>query len=122
MAEPTSSTVGAVYGTKFAISSGFGAIVAAVIVMSMAYPKTKREFVAALVSTLALSVFGGAAAIEYFNIGSWGYIAQGLAFVVCGLPAWVAVRAFFAWSERNRDRDLVELVRQIKSVFKDEAK
>lgn len=120
MAEPTSSAVGAVYGTKFAISSGFGAVVAAVIVMSMAYPKTKREFIAALVSTLALSVFGGAAAIEYFNIGHWGYIAQGLAFVVCGLPAWVAVRAFFAWSEANKGSGLIDLIRQIREAFKSE--
>lgn len=117
MTEPTTSAVGAVYGAKFAISSGFGAVVAAVIVMSMAYPKTRREFVAALVSTLALSIFGGAAAIEYFNIGHWGYIAQGLAFVVCGLPAWVAVRAFFAWSEANKQRGIVELLRQIRSAW-----
>lgn len=119
MAEPASSTVGAVYGTKFAISSGFGAVVAAVIVMSMAYPKTKREFIAALVSTLALSIFGGAAAIEYFNIGHWGYIAQGLAFVVCGLPAWVAVRAFFAWSESRKGASLIELIKDVRDAWRE---
>lgn len=118
MSEPVSTTAG-VYGAKFAISSGFGAFVATVIVMAMAYPKTKREFVAAMFSTLAFSVFGGAAAIEYFNFQAWGLVAQGLAFVVCGLPAWVAVRAFFAWSESNKGASIVELIKQARSAWKE---
>lgn len=117
MAEPVSSTAGA-YGAKFAISSGFGAVLATVIVMAMAYPKTKREFVAAMVSTLAFSIFGGAAAIEYFNITHWGLVAQGLAFIVSGLPAWVIVRAFFAWSESNKHASLIDLIKQVKDAWK----
>lgn len=86
--------------------------------MAMAYPKPKREFVAALASTLAFSVFGGAAAIEYLQIMHWGLVAQGLAFVVCGLPAWVTVRAFYAWSETNKGVGIIDLIKQIKDVWK----
>ncbi len=80
--------------------------------------QSKREFIAAITSTLAFSIFGGAAAIEYFSIGHWSYIAQGVVFLLFGLPAWVLTRAFFAWSESNRGVGLVELIRQIKDAIK----
>jgi len=128
MAEPVTSTAGAAVGakyaiSKFAVSAGLGAVVAAIIAMSLAYPKTKREFVAALTSTLAFSIFGGAAAIEYFGITAWGPIAQGISYLLCGLPAWLLVRWVFSQAEKNQDgtvAGLINLIKQVRSAFKSE--
>jgi hypothetical protein len=37
----------------------------------------------------------------------------GLVFV-CGLPAWVIVRAWFAWSESRKDKALPEMVKEFR--------
>lgn len=94
---------------------GFVAALAAIVVMAMTLPKTPREFVVALISTVVSSIGGGAFVIRWLEIGHWAQDDVGLiglmgVVFVCGLPAWVLVRALFAWSESKKDRQITEIV------------
>lgn len=96
---------------------GFVAALAAIVVMAMTLPKTPREFVVALISTVVSSIGGGAFVIRWLEIGHWAQDDVGLiglmgVVFVCGLPAWVLVRALFAWSEGKKDRQITEIVDQ----------
>jgi hypothetical protein len=102
---------------------GFVAVLAAIVVMAMTLPKTVREFVVAMISTSVSSICGGAFVVRWFGIGSWanddvGVIALGGIIFVCGLPAWVLVRAWFKWAEKRRDKDLAELATDIAELRK----
>ena len=97
---------------------------AAVVVMAMTLPKTIREFFVALISTVISSLCGGAFVIRWLEVGHWsnddlGMIALGGVVFVCGLPAWVLVRAWFKWTETRRDKDLGQLIQDMAELRKD---
>ena len=110
MSEPISSTAGG-----FAIAKAIpiiGPVLATIVVMCLATPKSKKEFLAALTSTVAMSMFGGSMVVDYFNL-QFGTMANvGMAFV-CGLPAWLIVRATFAWMDKQKNKDIAELAKII---------
>lgn len=118
MTEPASTAVGGIALYKLGAFGGF-AFLAAILVMAMTLPKTVREFVVAMTCTVVSSVCGGAFLVRWLDIGSWvqddiGMLAIcGLIFV-CGLPAWVIVRAWFAWSESRKDKALPEMVKEFR--------
>ena len=129
MAEPTSSTAaaGAAAGWKLiggaAGAYGIGAALATIVVMCMTPPRSKREWAVGLISTVVLSIGGGAAVIERFGLQGWMTTLNGLMAVLglvfaCGLPAWAVVRWTFSWMERRRDKDLGEVMGELKSRFK----
>ena len=94
---------------------GAFAVLAAVIVMAMTLPKSPREFVVAMTSTLMGSIGGGAFLVRWLDISHWanddaGMIAIGGVIFVCGLPAWLIVRSLFAWSEAKKERHITEVV------------
>lgn len=102
---------------------GFVAVLAAIVVMAMTLPKTVREFVVAMISTSVSSICGGAFVVRWLGIAHWvnddaGMIAIGGIIFVCGLPAWVLVRAWFKWAEKRRDKDLAELATDIAELRK----
>lgn len=115
MTEPASTAAGGFALYKLGIAFGFFALVAAIVVMAMTLPKTVREFVVAITSTLVGSLAGGSFVIRWFDLGHWagddlGVIALGGVIFVCGLPAWVLVRALYAWSESKKERQITEIV------------
>jgi vacuolar-type H+-ATPase subunit I/STV1 len=102
---------------------GFVAVLAAVVVMAMTLPKTVREFTVAMISTSVSSICGGAFVVRWLGIAHWvnddaGMIAIGGIIFVCGLPAWVLVRAWFKWAEKRRDNDLAEIVGDLAELRK----
>ena len=114
MTEPMSSAAGGIALYKLGAFGGL-AVLAAVVVMAMTLPKTVREFVVAMLSTTVSSLCGGAFVVRWLGIGHWahddvGMIAIGGLIFVCGLPAWIIVRALFAWSEAKKDRQITEIV------------
>ena len=124
MTEPATTAVGGLALYKLG-AFGLMAVLAAVVVMAMTLPKTAREFVVAMVSTLMFSLGGGAAVIRWFELMAWandlfGLIALlGLAFV-CGLPGWVFVRSWFAYAELRKDKSLIDLIRELRAAAKGE--
>jgi hypothetical protein len=135
MAEPTTSTAaGAAAGWKLigglAGAGAIGAALAAVVVMCMTLPKNAREWAVALVSTVMSSVCGGAVVILRFDLLSYVkadaskeqvfvtlIMILGLVFA-CGLPGWLIVRAAFRWMDLRKDKDLGELLDEMKQKVK----
>lgn len=126
MSEPISGTAAGVAGWKIIGGlAGMGAIgagLAAFVVMAMTTPTNAREWRVALACTLAGSIGGGAALIKYLGVESWshdllGLIAQGGLMFACGLPAWAAVRALFKFTNKRRDADLADIVRDVKEMI-----
>jgi hypothetical protein len=124
MSEPVSSGAAGIGLFKLAAAGGLGAALAAIIVMAGATPQTKKEWVVALTSTVATSLLGGAALIQWWGIAGWatqGFIGLAGLIGICfaaGLPAWVAVRAFFKYADKNKDKDLLDMAREVKDSWK----
>lgn len=123
MTEPASTAAGGIMLYKLG-AFGFMAVIAAVVVMAMTLPRTVREFCVAMISTVVASTCGGAFVVRWFDLAHWanddvGVIAIGGLIFVCGLPAWVLVRAWFAWSEARKGVALPELVRELKGLRDD---
>mgnify|MGYP001017615594 CR=1 FL=1 len=126
MTEPASTAAGGVALYKLGIAFGLFAVIAAVVVMCMTLPRSVREFGVALMCTLVGSLAGGAFVITWFGIGHWasdvvGLVALGGVIFVCGLPAWVMVRGWFAYTEASKGRSLLELIRELRAAAKGEA-
>jgi hypothetical protein len=112
---------------------GFG-IVASAIGFMVLWPKTVKEGVARIGTTiLGSAVFGPAAAIaayqkwpELFNAAVtmatkagldpiYGWISAGAPFMVlAGLPVWWIGGAIALWFERRKDKDIAELAQDAK--------
>ena len=124
MAEPTSSGVASYAVYKLAVVYGLPAGLAAVIVMLMTKPRSPTEWALSLISTVSSSIYGGAFAARYFGWHRWAFEQDGLImlgglYLVCGLPAWVVIRALFAWADRRKDKDLAELAKDARQAFDD---
>ncbi|MCY1555248.1 hypothetical protein D9M68_918870 [compost metagenome] len=87
----------------------------------MTLPRTPREWVVALISTVAGSLFGGAALIQWLEITAWastfdGQVGLGVFHFAAGLPAWVLVRSWFAYAEASKGRSLPDLIRELRDA------
>ena len=119
MAEPSSSAAGGYAAYKLAIALGLPAGIASVVVMLWVQPKSPREWTLALICTIAGSLYGGAYSVRHFGLQDWGQTFEGeLALggirLLCGLPAWVIIRAAFLWVEKRKGKDIVELLTDAK--------
>ena len=124
MAEPTSSGVASYAVYKIFFAYGLPACLASIIVMLLTQPRSPRVWTLALLSTVASSIYGGAFAIRYFGLHKWSEevdsaVMLGGVYLVCGLPAWVIVRASFAWAEKRKSKDLQELVKDAAQAVKE---
>jgi hypothetical protein len=126
MSEPISSTAAGLAGWKILGGlAGMGAIgagLAAFVVMSMTKPKTDQEWRVALISTLVGSIGGGACLVRYLGIQNWAHDVFGMVAMLalvfaCGLPAWALVRALFKYLDKNKDADLVEIVKDVRGAL-----
>ena len=122
MSEPASAAAGSYLLYKLGVMSGFVAVLAAIVVMAMTVPKTVREFVVALISTVVSSLLGGAFVIRWFDMGNWvnddlGLAGLGAVIFMCGLPAWVIVRGWFAYTEASKGRSLLEMITAIREAL-----
>lgn len=119
MAEPSSSGAAGFAAYKLALALGLPAGIAAVVVMLWVQPKSPREWALALICTVAGSLYGGAFAVRHFGLQDWGVTFEGeLALggirLLCGLPAWVLVRASFLWWEKRKGKDIAEILNETK--------
>lgn len=117
MSEPFSGTAAGGFALSKLIPI-LGPVLATVVVMCLATPQSKKEWTAALTSTVAMSLFGGSFVISYFGFNAWAQDTFGLMAITgicftCGLPAWLVVRALFVWMAKQKDKDLAELVKVV---------
>jgi hypothetical protein len=116
MSEPISGAAGGWAISKFIPI--LGPVLATIIVMCLATPKSRKEWIAALTSTVSLSLFGGSMIVDYFQLNFGTMATTGLSFV-CGLPAWLVVRALFAWMDKNKSKDIAELAKEVAKQVKE---
>lgn len=122
MAEPSSSGAAGFAAYKLAVALGLPAGIAAIVVMLWVQPKSAREWSLALICTVAGSLYGGAFAVRHFGLQDWGAtfdgeLALGGLRLLCGLPAWVIVRAAFLWTEKRKGKDIAELLADAKETL-----
>jgi ABC-type xylose transport system permease subunit len=119
MSEPTTAGLAGI-GLGKLLGISVGAVAVAFVVMCLTQPKSRREWVVALVCTLLGSVCGGAFIIQWLGLQAWAETFEGLVafagvYFTAGLPAWVLVRAVFAWFNGPDGRSLpaiIDLVRK----------
>jgi magnesium-transporting ATPase (P-type) len=126
MSEPISGTAAGIFSWKLIGGlvgiTGAGAAIATYFVMNMTKPETNKEWHMAISSTVVGSIFGGSALVRYLEIQHWfndpmgamGLI--GLCFA-CGLPAWLLVRGLFKFMNKNKDKDIGELYKDVKDIL-----
>ncbi|MGO4326722.1 hypothetical protein AB4Z48_18000 [Cupriavidus sp. 2TAF22] len=129
MSEPISGSAaaGAAGAAAFKAIGGTAGVaagasgLATIVVMIMMRPRSTAEWAVALISTVVSSVGGGAAVVQHFGLHAWtgdyiGLVALfGLVFG-CGLPGWAVVRWLFNFIERRRDKDLAEVVDDVRDA------
>lgn len=116
MSEPISGAAGSYAIAKFIPI--LGPVLATVIVMCLATPQSRKEWIAALTSTVAMSLFGGSMFVDYFHLNFGTMATTGLSFA-CGLPAWLVVRAAFAWMNKNKNKDITQLAKVLAKEMKE---
>lgn len=121
MVEPTSTaSAGGVALYKLG-AFGFVGVLVSVLVMSMTAPRSSRELIAALISTLGFSLFGGAVAIKQLGLeelvhGDMIDMMSLCALIfACGSPGWILMRAVFNWTEPRKDLEIDDLVKSAKN-------
>lgn len=124
MSEPASSTAAGVAGWKLiggaaGVAAG-GAGLAAVVVMCMTPPRSAREWVVGLISTVVCSVAGGAYLLHWLGLsdlaaqGPLGLaVLFGLCFA-CGLPGWALVRAVFTAMAKREGQGIDQIVNEVR--------
>lgn len=117
--EPISTGAGAYAGGKAALAMGLGGSVALMLVMLWKLPRSPREWMFALVSTFACSIFGGALVALKLGLhlasgGFFGLVALAGVFAACGVPGWTVVRAVFTWMDKRKHMDIEELANDIR--------
>ena len=122
MTEPTSTAFGGIALYKLGVLGAFAAVLVTIVVMAMTLPKTAREFVVAMISTVVFSLGGGAFVIRWFELQHWasddiGVVALAAVIFVCGLPAWVMVRGWFVYAELSKHMSLPDMLRELKAVI-----
>ena len=125
MTEPASTAAGGLALYKLGLLGMLATVGVAVVVMAMTIPRTVREFVVALISTVVASFCGGAFVIRWLDIGHWvnddiGLVGLLAVVFTCGLPAWVVVRGWFAYTEARKTRSVLELIREVRAAIKGE--
>ena len=121
MTEPASTTFGGIALYKLGLLGAFSAVLVTIVVMAMTLPKTAREFVVAMISTVVFSLGGGAFVIRWFELQHWahddiGVVALAAVIFVCGLPGWFTVRALFVYAELRQNMSLLDMLREFKAV------
>jgi hypothetical protein len=131
MSEPITGTAVSVAGFKAlggaAGAASIGAVLATVVVMLMTLPKNGREWAVGIISTAVASLAGGAYVTIKLDllrgitsatddITLFFALVQlfGIVFA-CGLPGWALVRAAFLYMERNRDKDIGQVIDDVKA-------
>lgn len=118
MTEPATTAAGGFALSKL-LGLVFGVPLAVLVVMIMTRPRSTREWAVALISTVVVSIGGGAAVVQLYGLHEWagsfyGQLALASLHFGCGLPAWVVVRAWFVFAEKRRDASLPELVKELR--------
>jgi hypothetical protein len=108
---------------KVAAVAVAGLTLAVIVVMTMTLPPSRREFLVAMVSTVAIGVGGTAGIVMYYNLqhmaySFWGLTALGSLFFVCGLPGWVIIRAVFITAEKMKGKGLGEIISEVRGWTK----
>ena len=122
--EPVSSSLATFlkfYG--MVIVTTLAILMVATVVLMMCMPRSPQEWVTGLICTVVSSLAGGAFIIVKFSLhqwvtDSWGMIALGGFFFVCGLPGWALVRWVFKFIDQREGRTLIEIIREIKGEYK----
>lgn len=128
----TNSTIGG--AAQPAISAIFikvliyvvGPVAASIVVMSMAQPKSAREWFAAIISTVMCSLGLGSFVIShYFGLhpvaDELASMQAGAIYFLCGLPGWTAVRAIFFTLERYQNADILAILVKLRSNNHDQS-
>lgn len=124
MAEPSSSAVAGIFGWKLIGGAAGAAGLASLVVICMLPPRSFREWVVGMVTTVLGSVCGGAGVVSYFNLHRladdyFGLVALiGVAFA-CGLPSWMLVRWTFTWMEQRKGANLAEIVAEVRRQIRE---
>lgn len=109
-----------VIGGTAGVAAGASGL-AAVVVMIMMRPRSTAEWAVALISTIVSSIGGGAAVVQHFGLHAWtadyiGLVALGGLMFACGLPGWAVVRWLFNFIERRKDKDLADVVEDVRDA------
>lgn len=134
MPEPSSTAAAGVGAWKLAGGAagiaGAGVGAALLVVLAMRLPKSPREWIVALVSTVMSSITLGSAGIVYFGLAEYlvnarngaemFFVACGLSGFVftCGLPGWLFVRLVFRWIEARWNAKPEDVVADVRGLLK----
>ncbi|WP_072281623.1 hypothetical protein [Rappaport israeli] len=98
-----------------------GPILAAVVVMFMAQPRSPREWFSAMISTVMASIGLGSYVLTHYLVlnpaaDELSAMQAGAVYFMCGLPGWFFVRALFYTFEQHRNTNILELWQKLRGL------
>ena len=100
-------------------------VLVCLVVLLMRPPRSPQEWAVGLICTVGSSIGLGAAVIVRFGLQGLaqdyvGMCALGLLVFICGLPGWFIVRLAFNYMNRNEDKSIIEVIRDVRKAVKGE--
>ena len=100
-------------------------VLVCLVVLLMRPPRSPQEWAVCLICTVVSSIGLGAAVIVRFSLQELeqdyvGMCVLGLLVFVCGLPGWFVVRLAFNYMNRNENKGLIEVIRDVRKAVKGE--
>lgn len=126
MAEPISSSTGAVIGAKLyglIVILSIAAFFSWLIVVMTRIPRSRPEWVVSLISTVVGSICGGAYITQKYLLFTYadtffGTLVLGGLFFICGLPVWAIIRWVFNYVNAREDATIFEVIDEVKQSIK----
>lgn len=120
MAEHSGVAEGGFILAKVMASPGAIGIIAAGIAFMFKWPKTAREGVPRVIAHAACVYFFGDPVLRTIvHFAEWIPVEEMRigAYLIAGLPGWFLLHGLFAYFKRNEDKDLKQVVKDVKDVL-----
>ncbi|MFW1953315.1 hypothetical protein [Acinetobacter beijerinckii] len=93
------------------------------IVVMTREPRSRKEWVISLVTTLVGSIAGGSLVVQRFGLHEWssnwfGMCALGGIIFCCGLPFWAIVRWTFNYINTHEGSTIIDVFKEVKKEVK----
>lgn len=110
------------YGFAIVVALAASLVVAVVLMTRM--PRSPQEWAVGLICTVVSSLAGGSFIIVKWGLhewvtDTWGMIALGGFFFVCGLPGWALVRWIFNFINKQEGKTIIEVLKEVKKAKND---
>lgn len=116
--EPTSTGAAGFGLFKLLSLPVLASVASTVVIMLMTMPKKRAHQAVAIISTMLGSKYLGQFIIEWRGWNAFSDDAKFAVMLAAGMLPWVLIRSFFAYTERDKSKSIVDYIKEIRTAWK----